>query len=250
MHSLRDSKSVSYIAQQSPVETVSLFIMTHFLVFRDYTQSRRDSRPGEVTVGRGFHCQWNNRLRDCNNEGQPVMSSALRNRAMSENDIRVETRCHRSHDAAATNNSRMPSSIVRELDENVICVVETMKKKGPPPPRPPPPKWEQFHKRRASHHSLFSSQTASSSPLQIYTPCPPTALDMTRQRSYSLPPRDDAESHQALLNPALNNRAFKPVALPPKERDTTRIQHYDTNSSEDTPSSSKESSQRYGLCKS
>lgn len=195
-------------------------------------------------MGRGFQCQWNNRLNDRSNEAQPIMPSTLRNRAMSENDIRVESRYHRSYGTAANNISRMSSSIVKELDENVVSVLETTKKKGPPPPRPPPPKWEQFHKRRASHHSLFSSQTASPSPLQPYTPCPSTAPEMTRQRSYSLPPRDDAANHQALLNPALNNRAFKPVALPPKERDSTRIQHYDTNSREDTPTSLNESSQR------
>ncbi|KAK3568051.1 hypothetical protein QTP86_029251 [Hemibagrus guttatus] len=216
------------------------------LTERDYTQCRRDSRSGEVTVGRGFQCQWNNRLCGFKNEDQLIMSSTLINRTMSENDIRVETKCLRSHGAAATNNSRMSSSIVRELDENVVSVVETKKKKGPPPPRPPPPKWEQFHKRRASHHSLFSSQTASSSQLQTYTPCPSTAQEMTRQRSYSLPPRDDTISHQVnkSLNPTLNNRAFKPVALPPEERGTTRNQHYDTNSSGDTPTSFNESNQR------
>ncbi|KAF7706345.1 protein Shroom4 isoform X1 [Silurus meridionalis] len=206
---------------------------------RDYTQSRQDSRPGEV--GRGFCGQWNNR-RNCNNENQPMMPSTLTNRTMSENDIRMETKCLRSHGAAATNNSRMSSSIVRKLDENVVSV--TKKKKGPPPPRPPPPKWEQFHKRRASHHSLFSSHPGSSSQLQAYTPCPPTALEMTRQRSYSLPPRDDSDSRQALLNPALNNRAFKPVVLPPKEEDTPRIQHYDTKSS-DTSTPLNESTQRH-----
>lgn len=200
-------------------------------------------------MGRGFQCQWNNRLCGFNNEDQPIMSSNLINRTMSENDIRMETKCLRSHGAAATNNSRMSSAIVRELEENVVSVVETKKKKGPPPPRPPPPKWEQFHKRRASHHSLFSSQTSSSSQLQTYTPCPSTAQEMTRQRSFSLPPRDDTISQQAPLNPTLNNRAFKPVALPPKERDTTRIQHYDTNSSGDTPTSLNESNQRYAFCK-
>lgn len=200
-------------------------------------------------MGRGFPCQWNNRLRDCNNRGQPIMSSTLTNRALSENDIRVETRCLRSHSSAATNNSRIFTSIVRELDESVVSVLETKKKKGPPPPRPPPPKWEQFHRRRASHHSLFSSQPSSSSLPQTCTPCPSTALEMTRQRSYSLPPRDDSENHQVLLNPPLNNRAFKPVALPPKERDTTRVLHYDANSSEDIPTSLNESSQRYGFCK-
>ncbi|XP_047667845.1 protein Shroom4 isoform X2 [Tachysurus fulvidraco] len=213
------------------------------LTERDYTQCRRDSRPGEVIAGRGFQCQWNNRLCSFNNEDQPIMSSTLTNRTMSENDIRVETKCVRSLGAAATNNSRMSSSLVMELDENV-SLVETKKKKGPPPPRPPPPKWEQFHKRRASHHSLFSSQTASSSQLQTYTPCPSTAQEMTRQRSYSLPPREDTENHQSVLNPPLNNRAFKPVALPPKERDNIRNQHFDTKCSGDTPTSSNESSQR------
>lgn len=196
-------------------------------------------------MGPGFPCQWNNRLHNYINEDQPILSSTLTNRAMSENDLRVETRCLRSHGAAAINNSRISSSIVRELDETVS--IDTKKKKGPPPPRPPPPKWEQFHKRRASHHNLFSSQPTSTSPLQMHTPCPSTVPEMTRQRSYSLPPRD-AENRQALLNPALNNRAFKPVALPPKEH-TTRILHYDTNSSEGTPLSLNESSQRYGFCK-
>lgn len=200
-------------------------------------------------MGRGFQWQWNNRQRGFNNGEQPIMSSTLTNRTMSENDIRMETKCLRSHGTAATNNSRIASSIVRELDENIVAVVETTKKKVPPPPRPPPPKWEQFHKRRASHHSLFSSQTASTSQLQTYTPFPSTTQEMTRQRSYSLPPRDDAESHQAPLNAALHNRAFKPVVLPQKEPDTTRIQHYDINSSGDTPTSSNESSRRYGFFK-
>ncbi|KAM9501100.1 protein Shroom4 isoform 2-T2 [Clarias gariepinus] len=214
------------------------------LTERDYTRCRRDSRSGEVTLGRGFQCEWNNRLQDGNTEGHSLTSSTLKNRAMSENDLRVQTRCLRSHCAAASNNSRMSSSIVRELDENTVPVIETRKKKGPPPPRPPPPKWEQFHKRRASHHNLFSSQPASSSQLQIYTPGPSTSLEMTRQRSYSLPPRDYAGSHQAPPNPALNERAFKPVDLPPNEQDITRIQQYDTNSSEDTTTFSNESNQR------
>ncbi|XP_072544682.1 uncharacterized protein shroom4 [Salminus brasiliensis] len=219
------------------------------LTERDYPQYRRDSRPGQVTVGPGF--QWNNRLRVNNNENQPFKSSLLRNRAMSENDLRVETHCLQSHLTANANTSRM-SSTLRELDENIPSVDEAKKKKGPPPPRPPPPKWGQFHKRRASHHNLFSSPPAPSPQPQTYLARPPLVPEMTRQRSYSLPPRDGTENCQqcyqecpvAPPSPAFNRRAFKPVAPPPKEQDMPLSHHYDMNSVVDTPPALTESSTR------
>lgn len=160
---------------------------------------------------------------------------------MSENDIRVETENVPNH-ISNTNVGRMRASTLSDLDENGVCVGEVKKKKGPPPPRPPPPKWEQFHKRRASHHNLFSSPPLYSSPSSSSSPprpppCtsrPPSVPEMTRQRSYSLPPREVSESHHccsqeysvAPPSPAFTRRAFKPVALPPRERDIN-LQNYD-----------------------
>ncbi|XP_022534125.2 protein Shroom4 isoform X1 [Astyanax mexicanus] len=214
------------------------------LTERDYPHYRRDSRPVEVTVAPGFQSQWNNnnRLRFNNNENQPFRSSLLRNRAMSENDLRVLIPCLQSHLAANTNSGRM-SSTLRELDENIPSDSEEKKKKGPPPPRPPPPKWGQFHMRRASHHNLFSSPPAPSPPPQTYTSRPPLVTELTRQRSYSLPPRDGMENcqqcHQecpvAPPSPAFSRRAFKPVAPPPKEQDVPPTHHYDMNSEIDPP---------------
>lgn len=163
--------------------------------------------------------------------------SPLRNRTMSENDIRVDTQNFHNHTNVTP--SRMRASTLSDLDENGVCVGEVKKKKGPPPPRPPPPKWDQFHKRRASHHNLFSSpplyNSPSSSPRrpQPCTPQPPSVSEMTRQRSYSHPPREVSESHHccgqeysvAPPSPAFTRRAFKPVALPPRERDMRRELH-------------------------
>lgn len=221
------------------------------LTERDYPQYRRDSRLVEVTVAPGFQSQWNNRLRVNNNENQPFRSSLLRNRAMSENDLRVVTPCLQSHFSANTSSSRMASTL-RELDENIPSVDEAKKKKGPPPPRPPPPKWGQFHKRRASHHNLFSSPLAPSPQPQTYSSRPPLVPEMTRQRSYSLPPRDGAENCQqcyqecpvAPPSPAFSRRAFKPVAPPPKEQDVPLSHHYEMNSVVDPPPAMTESSTR------
>ncbi|KAL7880263.1 hypothetical protein SRHO_G00025170 [Serrasalmus rhombeus] len=224
------------------------------LTERDYAQRRRDFRPAEVGVCLGFQGQWN-RPRVRHSEDQPFKSSQLRNRAMSENDLRVETLCIQSHISTNANATR-----IRELDENVTSFDEAKKKKGPPPPRPPPPKWGQFHKRRASHHNLFSSPPASSPQTQMYSPRPPVVPEMSRQRSYSLPPTDGAENCQhcyqecqiAPPSPAFNRRAFKPVAPPPKEQDMPMSHHYEMNRVVDTPpplteSGTRLSDQSWGL---
>lgn len=161
------------------------------------------------------------------------MFSPLRNRAMSENDIRVET--HNPNHVSNANVSRMRASTLGAVDENRVGIGEVKKKKGPPPPRPPPPKWEQFHKRRTSHHNLFTHPPQFSSPIssplrpQQCTSHPTSVPEMTRPRSYSLPPRDVSENHHCCCqnysiappSPACTRRTFKPVAVSPKERDLT-----------------------------
>ncbi|XP_052416057.1 protein Shroom4 isoform X1 [Carassius gibelio] len=193
------------------------------LTERDYSRCRRDSKTGECTADPSFMGQYGNMT---GGRTEEHLFSPLRNRAMSENDIRVETQNFQKHTNVTT--SRMRASTLSDLDENGVCVGEVKKKRGPPPPRPPPPKWDQFHKRRASHHNLFSSPplyySPSSSPPR---PQPPSVSETTRQRSYSLPPREVSESHHrcgqeysvAPPSPAFTRRAFKPVALPPRERD-------------------------------
>lgn len=202
------------------------------LTERDYPRCRRDSKtvdganvPGVVRAG-------GNSITGGRNEEH--LFTPLRNRAMSENNLCVETQHFQNH-SSSSGVSRMRSSTLSDLDENAVSVGEVKKKKGPPPPRPPPPKWDQFHKRRASHHSLFSSTLHYSSPSaspplpqpQTCTSRPPSVSEMSRQRSYSLPPRDMSESLHccsqeysvAPSSPAFTRRAFKPVALPPRERD-------------------------------
>ncbi|XP_067299880.1 protein Shroom4 isoform X2 [Pseudorasbora parva] len=208
------------------------------LTERDYSKCKRGSKTGEGAVVPDFMGQGGHRITGgCSEEH---LFSPLKNRAMSENDIRMETQNIHNH---ISNTSRMRASTLSDLDENGVCVGEVKKKKGPPPPRPPPPKWEQFHKRRASHHNLFSSPPLYSSPSSSPSPprsqpCtsrPPSVPEMTRQRSYSLPPREGSDSRHSCSqeysvappSPAFTRRAFKPVALPPRERDII-LQNYDT----------------------
>ncbi|TKS93099.1 Protein Shroom4 [Collichthys lucidus] len=133
------------------------------------------------------------------------------------------------------------------------------RKKTPPPPRPPPPKWEQFHRRRASHHALFTSSSSSSAAphcidYSTHSSSYAPPVETSRQRSYSLPPERQEVSegcprcncsqaqtqehlHAASTNqnqpqvqelpfavappsPMFSRRAFRPVALPQRERDT------------------------------
>ncbi|XP_056603945.1 LOW QUALITY PROTEIN: protein Shroom4 [Triplophysa dalaica] len=214
------------------------------LTERDYRYRTAEGAVVPAYAGRSSH-------RVERAEEHPALFSPLRNRAMSENDIRVETQ--HPNPIPNTNVSRMRASTLGDLDENRVGIGEVKKKKGPPPPRPPPPKWEQFHKRRASHHNLFTSPPLYSSPSsspprpQQCPPYPPSVPEMTRQRSYSLPPRDVAENHHCCCqeysvappSPALTHRTFKPVALSPRERDVSP-QNYDTRREYIQPSTQAE----------
>ncbi|XP_073692381.1 protein Shroom4 isoform X2 [Garra rufa] len=205
------------------------------LTERDYSRCRRGSKTADGAAVPRFMGQGGNRTIGGRTEDH--LFSPLRNRAMSENDLRVDTQ--NVHNQTNVAPSRMRASTLGDLDENGVCVGEVKKKKGPPPPRPPPPKWEQFHKRRASHHNLFSSPPLYSSPSsspprpQPCTSQPPNVPEMTRERSYSLPPREVSERNHcysqdysvAPPSPAFTRRAFKPVALPPRERDMRRELH-------------------------
>ncbi|XP_016316029.1 protein Shroom4-like isoform X2 [Sinocyclocheilus anshuiensis] len=230
-------KARSYTpAEAHPVQEQAKKLNRNFsLTERDYSRCRRDSKTGEGAAVPSFMGQGGNSMTGGRTEEH--LFSPLRNRAMSENDIRVDT--HNFHNHTNVTPSRMRASTLSDLDENGVCVGEVKNKKGPPPPRPPPPKWDQFHKRRASQHNLFSSLPLYSSPSsspprpQPCTSQPPSVSEMTRQRSYSLPPREVSESHHccsqeysaAPPSPAFTRRAFKPVALPPRERDMRRELH-------------------------
>ncbi|XP_052458285.1 protein Shroom4 isoform X1 [Carassius gibelio] len=215
-----------------PVQELAKKLNRNFsLTERDYSRCRRDSKSVEGAAVPSFMGQDGNRMTGGRTEEH--LFSPLRNRAMSENDIRVDTKDVQNHTSVPP--SRMRASTLSDLDENGVCVGEVKKKKGPPPPRPPPPNWDQFHKRRASHHNLFSSPPLYSSPPrpQPCTSQPCSVPEMTRPRSYSLPPREISESNHccsqeysaAPPSPAFTHRAFKPVALPPRERDTRRELH-------------------------
>ncbi|XP_051503014.1 protein Shroom4-like isoform X2 [Myxocyprinus asiaticus] len=217
------------------------------LTERDYSRCRKDSRIGEGAGCPGFVAQYINSVAGGSTEEHPGLFSPLRNRAMSESDISVKKQDRHNH-ISNTNMSRMRASTLSELDENRVCVGEVKKKKVPPPPRPPPPKWEQFHKRRASHHNLFSSHPLVSSPSssppwpQQCTSRPPSVPEMTRQCSYSLPPKDVPENHHCCCqdysaappSPAFVCRAFKPVAPAAKDRDIAP-QSYDMRREFDQP---------------
>ncbi|XP_028829004.1 protein Shroom4 isoform X1 [Denticeps clupeoides] len=194
------------------------------LTERDYPRHRCDSRPRDGAVIQGLHAQWSN----VNSEKSTLASSPLRSRAMSENDIRIETRI-----ADNTN------AVLQALDENGVSDAPT-RRKGPPPPRPPPPKWEQYHQRRASHHNLFSCtallSSVSCSPQPGASPgqpnsvgsCPNNVLEPQRQRSYSLPPREGPESgHDRQPAPPSSTYArgaFRPVAPPRRQIDAVQPQ--------------------------
>uniref|UniRef100_A0A9J7YYK5 ASD2 domain-containing protein n=1 Tax=Cyprinus carpio carpio TaxID=630221 RepID=A0A9J7YYK5_CYPCA len=228
-------KARSYTpAEAHPVQEQAKKLNRNFsLTERDYSRCRRDSKTGEAAAVPSFMGQGGNSMTGGRTEEH--LFSPLRNRAMSENDIRVDTQNFHNHTNVTP--SRMRASTLSDLDENGVCVGEVKKKKGPP--RPPPPKWDQFHKRRASHHNLFSSPPLHSSPSsspprpQPCTSQPPSVPEMARQRSYSLPPRELSESRHccsqecsvAPPSPAFTHRAFKPVALPPRERDMRRELH-------------------------
>ncbi|CAJ1085845.1 protein Shroom4 [Xyrichtys novacula] len=224
---------------------------------------RRESRPSE-SVGQYHQAQqrgqWSSRQADQNGFAFPPPPAplSLRGRAMSENDLRFDS-SHRwspSISAAA-------SQTLEEVEEgaggigrgDAANAAQPNRKKTPPPPRPPPPKWEQFHRRRASHHTLFSSASCSSSaaaPNSAHSSFPAPS-EMSRQRSYSLPPERQevtencprcncSQTHQdhayphapsnqnqvefhgqpftvAPPSPMFSRRGFRPVAPPQRERD-------------------------------
>lgn len=191
-------------------------------------------------------------------------SSLLRSRAMSENDLHFGSTYRRTSPSVAM------VTPLSELEEGGGIEGGRMgvggirgaanKNKTLPPPRPPPPKWEQFHRRRASHHTLFTSPLFSTSvsssvhplvnptppPLPLIPPegptsrpsshpCHPEKSEMTRQRSYSLPPqREELEGCQRCIrcqvqewrfsqappSPGFTHTAFRPVAPPQRDKDT------------------------------
>ncbi|XP_052315993.1 protein Shroom4 isoform X3 [Oncorhynchus keta] len=191
-------------------------------------------------------------------------SSLLRSRAMSENDLHFGSTHRRTSPSVAM---ATPLSELEEgggIEGGRVGVGgirgAANKNKTLPPPRPPPPKWEQFHRRRASHHTLLSSPLFSTSvsssihplvnptppPLPLIPPegptshpsshpCHPEKSEMTRQRSYSLPPqREELEGCQRCIrsqvqewrfpqsspSPGFTHTAFRPVAPPQRDKDT------------------------------
>lgn len=171
------------------------------LPHRDCPSWRQEYRPAEEVTHYQHHwAQWGPGQVDRTSNGHSGLAFAPppgpllhRGRAMSENDLRYD-----SSQRWSPSISMATSQTLNELEEGVGGVrggepakcARPNKKRMPPPPRPPPPKWEQFHRRRASHHTLFS--TSSSSQPQghymthssSYVPQP----EISRQRSYSLPP--------------------------------------------------------------
>nr|XP_046237099.1 protein Shroom4 isoform X2 [Scatophagus argus] len=183
------------------------------LTERDYSSWRRESRPPESLNQYHQHphqARWGPRQADSSNDDRngysfapPPAPLSHRGRAMSENDLRFDS-SHRWSPSISIATSQTLSEVEEGAGGVRVGVAakddQTNRKKTPPPPRPPPPKWEQFHRRRASHHTLFSS-SSSTAPHSI----PPSInaaeghysthsssyvppAEMSRQRSYSLPP--------------------------------------------------------------
>uniref|UniRef100_A0A3P8Y872 ASD2 domain-containing protein n=1 Tax=Esox lucius TaxID=8010 RepID=A0A3P8Y872_ESOLU len=201
------------------------------LTERDNTRYRRDSatRPPDGAIT-SYHQpvsqsggDWSGQQSACgmgdeaHHQTSVVVksSSLLRSRAMSENDLRFESTYRRASPSAAT---AEPLSVLEEGggfrgDRGRVNI-----KKAPPPPRPPPPKWEQFHQGPASYPS-----------------CHPEKTEMTRQRSFSLPPQKEelegcqhCSRHQVQErpfsqvppSPRFARMAFRPVVVSDRQRDT------------------------------
>ncbi|KAJ8007853.1 hypothetical protein DPEC_G00098500 [Dallia pectoralis] len=252
------------------------------LTERDFTRYRCDSstRPpdGAITIT-AFHQQmyqsggdWSGEQSACgigmkgqHKSSMAAASSLLRSRAMSENDLLFDSAFRRASPLAAM------AEPLSELEEGGGFRGDRERvniKKAPRPPRPPPPKWEQFHRRRTSHHTLFASPphfpTSVSSnptppPLPLIPPegpashlsCPSEKTEITRQRSFSLPPqREELEAcqhcsrsqvqgrpfSQAPPSPRSARRAFRPVVLSDRPEDTPS--HYTDTLPSDLPSDS------------
>ncbi|XP_054457278.1 protein Shroom4 [Anoplopoma fimbria] len=185
------------------------------LTERDYSSWRRESRPPETTNPYHQHHQgrWGHRPADDDRNGYafppPPAPLSLRGRAMSENDLRFD---RNSSQRWSPSISVATSHTLSEVEEGgggvrggeAGSTARPNRKKTLPPPRPPPPKWEQFHRRRASHHTLFTSSSSPHSTLTSFdAPHYPTHTsscvpppEVSRQRSYSLPPerREVSES--------------------------------------------------------
>ncbi|CDQ69284.1 unnamed protein product [Oncorhynchus mykiss] len=216
------------------------------LTERDYPRYRRDSSTGPPNCAITDHHQTSMVV----NPTSYSSSSLLRSRVMSENDLHFGSTHRRTSPSVAM---VTPLSELEEgggIEGGRVGVGgirgAANKNKTLPPPRPPPPKWEQFHRRRASHHTLFSSPLLSTSvsssihPLGPTShssshPCHPEKSEMTRQRSYSLPPQmEELEGCQRCIrsqvqelrfsqsppSPGFTHTAFRPVAPPQRDKDT------------------------------
>ncbi|XP_066570948.1 shroom family member 4 isoform X1 [Amia ocellicauda] len=196
----------------------------HSLTERDYQRSRYDLQPAEGDVQQGHifqsRCSQSQQLELSPNrlsppcvEEQPV-PYPQRGRALSESDI------HRDLQRLRHRGVIFGGPALSELEETAP------RKKGPPPPRPPPPKWEQYKQRRASYHNLYSAPPVE--PLAPHTPpspvhkgyprsqspsCPRSSLEISRQRSHSLPPRGLSENCLHCCQERLV-RPHSPVAAP------------------------------------
>nr|XP_020475188.1 protein Shroom4 [Monopterus albus] len=192
--------------QQDTVKVNRKYSLTE----RDYPSWRWEPRPPESISqyqhyphqGRWGLRQFDDSSSDRNGYTFAPPSARLL-RAMSENDLHFDS-SHRWLPSVSVASSQT----LCEVEEGAGGVrggdaanaAKENRKKTPPPPRPPPPKLEQFHRRRASHHTLFSTSSSSaalhSSPPSFETPeghysthssyIP--SLEISRQRSYSLPP--------------------------------------------------------------
>ncbi|XP_041926132.1 protein Shroom4 isoform X1 [Alosa sapidissima] len=195
------------------------------LTERDYAQCRQD-RLANGVVYQGYHGQRRNRV-PVSSKSDCFFTSPLRSRAMSENNLSVDQ-------WSSYRGGMSKSPVLKEEEGRAFLTLP--KQKASPPPRPPPPKWDQFYRRRASHHSLFPSSTpALSSALHSQPEVSPSshlsAPEVTRQRAYSLPPREGPVSCHPCQErpppaPFSNNhsqRSFRPVVPAPKEKVTPFI---------------------------
>lgn len=181
------------------------------LTERDYSSRRWE--PRAVDPSQCHQSRWTHRQHDhahSNGYGLAPPPAPLRARAMSENDLHFDT-THRWSPSLSVASSQTLSEVEEGPSDG--ATQKPLKKKMPPPPRPPPPKWEQFHKRRASHHAVYSSSvpqsvTADYSGQSSYEP------EMSRQRSYSLPPQRQDLSTTAAACPKCSCHQNPPQDLP------------------------------------
>nr|XP_023653270.1 protein Shroom4-like isoform X1 [Paramormyrops kingsleyae] len=197
------------------------------LTERDNPRYKRDIQPADGAGHLGYESRWGDSKVTA---GEQCLQQG---RALSENDVRLGVWRPR----APTGEFAGP--VLSELEESS----PGCRKKRLPPPRPPPPNWAEFHRRRASQQNLF---TTPSPPPPRDAPGPQCSgpprresplqsdLDVTRQRSHSLPlgvetgqcQRCSQEHLAPVCGPTFPHGAFRPVAPPPKEPELP-IQHPD-----------------------